>query len=109
VLRVNRRLGLVRIHAQDRETGLPATQKSAGVNRAKRSLQIGRRDKPRSNIGGEAPLKNALQAALVGDSRGPIRRRSALVSLPANLEFFRTRLPQPLHCQPQHFMLDFDI
>jgi hypothetical protein len=38
---VNRRLGLLLIHAEDREAGLAAAQESTGINRTKRSLQIG--------------------------------------------------------------------
>ena len=99
----------MRIHAQHCEAGLSAMQESAGIYRTKRPLQIGGCDEARSHVSREAPLEGALQAALIGNARGPFRRRSALIALPANLELTRACLSQPLHRQPEHLMLDLDI
>jgi hypothetical protein len=107
--RVNRKLGFMRIHSQNGEAGLSAMQNPTGINGTKRPLEIDRCGQPRGNVSGKAALQGALQTALVGQARGTFRGGGAAVSLPADFQFARTGLPQPLHRQPQHLMFDFDV
>jgi hypothetical protein len=106
---VNRSLGLMWIHPEDREAGLSATQESTSVDRTERSLEIRGCGEPGRNVSAKTPFQSALQTPLAGKSRYPFRRRCAPVALAANFQFSWARLPQPLHRQPQHFMFDFDI
>jgi hypothetical protein len=75
---VNRSLGLMWIHAEDREAGLSATQESTSVDRTERSLEIRGCGEPGRNVSPKTPFQSALQTPLVGKSRYPFRgvRRS---------------------------------
>jgi hypothetical protein len=57
----------------------------------------------------EPALQCPLQAALIGQPHGPLCCRSAPVPLPADFQLAGTGLSQPLHRQPQHFILDLDV
>ena len=92
-----------------RKAGLPPAQKPASIDGAKRMLQIDAGRKTRRFISGKAPLQRPLQAPLVGQPRGPFRSRSPPVALPADLQLAGMGLPQPLHRQSQHLVLDLHI
>ena len=82
-------------------------QQTSSVDRAEGSLQIHRRTEPVHGEAREPALQPSLQHPLVSHACGPLRRGSAAVAFPADLQLCGFRLPHTLYRQAQDFILNF--
>jgi hypothetical protein len=84
-------------------------QKTASVDRTKRSLEVNRSRELGHAESGKASLQGSPQQCLVRQTRSPLCGWGTPIALPANLQLCRLGLTQTLHRQPKHLMADLSL
>ena len=106
---VDRRLGFLLVHSQDRKSSLPLAQDPARVDGAERTLEVHGVAQFRGRESGEVALQRSPQLLLIGGTGDAASCRRAMVLTAADFQFRGPRVPKLLHHEPQAAIADFGV